>query len=341
VQVSASAIRSTLRRYRLDPAPWRTTTTWRAFLRQQGAGIVAGDFFIVDTVWLRRLEVLFFIELGTRRVHVAGVTAHPDGLGSPSRPATCSWCWASGATRFCTLRGGQWRFVYRAIASSGRSSTYLSPPRRDATAVRRFLQQAINSTKVTPAEVHQRQGDDLPIVLDDLLPAVWHHTEQNANNPPECDHGRLKRGYGRCAASSKTGAPESSSRGMPSWRSPPSTSSRRPLLGWPSRTTLRLAGGPEQLALDALVAPARVLPGQADDQLLHLLTDGRSPRSTRASPHTRDAAPVPAQQRLWPDEEARPAGSGQHATDRCQQGPVGGLEPGTWDLATQHAKLVA
>jgi putative transposase len=127
VQVSASAIRSTLRRYRLDPAPWRTTTTWRAFLRQQGAGIVAGDFFIVDTVWLRRLEVLFFIELGTRRVHVAGVTAHPDGLGSPSRPATCSWCWASGATRFCTLWGGQWRFVYRAIASSGRSSTYLSP----------------------------------------------------------------------------------------------------------------------------------------------------------------------------------------------------------------------
>jgi hypothetical protein len=78
VQVSASAIRSTLRRYRLDPAPRLTTTTWRAFLRQQAAEIVACDFFTVDTVWLRRLYVLFFIELDTRRVHLAGVTANPN-----------------------------------------------------------------------------------------------------------------------------------------------------------------------------------------------------------------------------------------------------------------------
>jgi hypothetical protein len=80
VQVSASAIRTTLRRHGLDPAPRPTTTTWRAFLRQQAAGIVACDFFTVDTIWLRRLYVLFFIELDTRRVHLAGVTANPDGL---------------------------------------------------------------------------------------------------------------------------------------------------------------------------------------------------------------------------------------------------------------------
>jgi putative transposase len=77
--VSATAIRTTLRRHLLDPAPRRASSTWRAFLRQQAAGIVACDLFTVDTVWLRRLYVLLFIELDTRRVHLAGVTAHPNG----------------------------------------------------------------------------------------------------------------------------------------------------------------------------------------------------------------------------------------------------------------------
>jgi putative transposase len=77
-QASATAIRTTLRRHGLDPAPRRAATTWRAFLRQQAAGIVACDFFTVDTVLLWRLYVLFFIELDTRRVHLAGVTPNPN-----------------------------------------------------------------------------------------------------------------------------------------------------------------------------------------------------------------------------------------------------------------------
>jgi transposase InsO family protein len=78
IRVSATAIRTTLHRHGLDPTPRRTATTWRAFLRQQAAGILACDLFTVDTVWLQRLYVLFFIELETRRVHLAGVTANPN-----------------------------------------------------------------------------------------------------------------------------------------------------------------------------------------------------------------------------------------------------------------------
>jgi hypothetical protein len=87
--VSATAIRTTLRRHGLDPAPRRASITWRAFLRRQAAGIIACDFFTVDTVWLRRLYVLFFIELDTRRVHLAGVTTNPDGCGA-RKPAFAS-----------------------------------------------------------------------------------------------------------------------------------------------------------------------------------------------------------------------------------------------------------
>jgi putative transposase len=105
VRVSATAIRTTLRRHGLDPASRRTATTWRAFLRRQAAGIVACDFFTADTVWLRRLHVLFFIELDTRRVHLAGVTAHPDSA------------WVTQQARNLLLvlgeRGRQVRFLLR------------------------------------------------------------------------------------------------------------------------------------------------------------------------------------------------------------------------------------
>jgi hypothetical protein len=77
--LSPSTVWNILRRHGIDPVPGRAPLSWREFLHQQAASIVECDFFTVDTVWLRRLYVFFFIELDRRRVHIAGVSAHPNG----------------------------------------------------------------------------------------------------------------------------------------------------------------------------------------------------------------------------------------------------------------------
>jgi putative transposase len=79
VRVAASTIARILFDHRLGPAPRHTGATWREFLRTRASHIVATDFFSVDTVLLHRLYVLFFIELGRRRLWITGVTAHPNG----------------------------------------------------------------------------------------------------------------------------------------------------------------------------------------------------------------------------------------------------------------------
>jgi putative transposase len=79
VRVSATSVRSILRRNRLGPAPRRGGPTWIQFLRTQAEGVLACDLLTVETIGLTRLYVLFVIELHRRRVHLAGITAHPTG----------------------------------------------------------------------------------------------------------------------------------------------------------------------------------------------------------------------------------------------------------------------
>jgi len=79
VTVAQSTVWEILRAAGIDPAPRRSGPTWRQFMHSQAAGILAVDFFHVDTVLLKRLYVLVFIEHGTRRMHLGGVTASPAG----------------------------------------------------------------------------------------------------------------------------------------------------------------------------------------------------------------------------------------------------------------------
>jgi len=79
VVLAPSSVWAILRRNGIDPSPMRSGPTWAEFLSSQASSMLACDFLSVDTVLLKRLYVLFFIELDTRRAYVAGVTAHPTG----------------------------------------------------------------------------------------------------------------------------------------------------------------------------------------------------------------------------------------------------------------------
>ena len=120
IAVSATTVAKILRQAGLGPVGERSGLSWRAFLRAQASSMLAVDFFTVETISLQRLYVLFFIELGRRRVHLAGSTANPTGAWVTQRPDNSpghSW---SGDRRFASSSA-------TAIASSPATSTPSSP----------------------------------------------------------------------------------------------------------------------------------------------------------------------------------------------------------------------
>lgn len=101
----------------IEPAPRRARESWRELLRAQAAGIVACDFLTVDTVRLRRLYVLVFVDLASRRVHLAGITTNP------------TWEWVTQQARNVIADLGQMKFLIRDRAAkfSKRSTTCSAP----------------------------------------------------------------------------------------------------------------------------------------------------------------------------------------------------------------------
>jgi putative transposase len=100
LRVSPSTVRRILLANGLGPAPRRSGPSWRQFLRQQAASMLACDFFTVETISLRRFYVLFFIELGSRRVHLAGCTTNPSGAWITQQARNLSFSGLLGRVRF-------------------------------------------------------------------------------------------------------------------------------------------------------------------------------------------------------------------------------------------------
>jgi transposase InsO family protein len=100
LKVSATTVRKVIHEAGIGPAGQRSSVSWRTFLRQQAHTMLAVDFFTVETISLRRLYVLFFIELRSRRVHLAGCTANPTGEWVTQQARQFTWALQEEPSRF-------------------------------------------------------------------------------------------------------------------------------------------------------------------------------------------------------------------------------------------------
>jgi len=189
-RVGASTVRRILKRLRIPPAPQRSRTTWRQFLRTQASTMLACDFFHVDcAVTLRRVYVFFVIEVGTRHVHVLGVTAHPDGAWTVQQARNLLIDLGERATRFRFLirdRAGQFTEAFDAVLSGAGMEVAKIPPRSP-----RANAYAERWVRTARSEVTDRMlvagPRHLRAVLDEYVAHYNQHRPHRARNlrPPD------------------------------------------------------------------------------------------------------------------------------------------------------------
>jgi transposase InsO family protein len=192
IRVGASTVRRVLRRLRIPPAPQRSRTTWRQFLRTQASTMLACDFFHVDcALTLRRLYVFFVIEVGTRYVHVLGVTADPDGAWTTQQARNLLMDLNERAGRFRFLihdRAGQFTAAFDAVLAAAGIEVVKIPPRSP-----RANAYAERWVRTARAEVTDRLliagPRHLRAVLDEYTAHYNEHRPHRARNlrPPGTD----------------------------------------------------------------------------------------------------------------------------------------------------------
>jgi transposase InsO family protein len=129
--IAASTVWQILHDAGIDPAPRRSGPTWKQFLAVQARGILAADFVHVDTVLLRRIYALIVIEHGTRQVHLAGVTASPDGAWATqaARNVMMDLGHRAASVKFLIRdRAGQFTSSFDAVFTPEGIRTLASPP---------------------------------------------------------------------------------------------------------------------------------------------------------------------------------------------------------------------